>query len=560
MTILMIVDAWFPHTGGGQVHVWELSKALADKGHKVVILTRNNGAWNEVYPGVTVKRLGKSSQFSNLKERLSFLASSFFVTLITDCDVIHLHAFSPGLLAPLLKFFKRKPVVFTVHGEGMKIAGLPLGEKFLEDLVFYKITYDGQISVAKQTLVKKGATKNVWVIPNGVRISDWTGAQRQRNKVKHLIFVGRFFYDKGVDLLIEAFKELKRKDLDLTIVGEGPELSKLKGLAKGQKIRFTGKLGGQKLVNEIRKADLYVMPSRVEGMPIRLLEAWAAKIPIVATKVGDNSQYIVNNKSGFLAEANVQSLANSIEKALKSNRLVNIAESGFNKVQDFTWNNIAEQTLARYKVVKKKDSSDKLVIIAFLFFIAYKFWLVSVAWSGRGLAPQPDDSYIYISLIDLFRNHGFLGKVGGIDNYSLMHVMYIAYTGPLSLFSKLTGISPENTFHLFFYIGEIILAVSLVYLLKNLTNNKKFIAYALIILALYNGNGNYHGFYWVVPSFLSVMLYLVLFGMLFNEKNHWYLKVSLLTLIFVLAHPISVFASLIFSNLVFNLQLNHWGY
>ena len=351
MTILMIVDAWFPHTGGGQVHAWELSKALADKGQKVVILTRNNGQWDDFHSGIEVKRLGRSSRFANLKERLDFLLKAFFIALTTDCDVIHLHAFSPGLLAPPLKLLKRKPVIFTVHGQGMKIAGLPLGEKLLEELVFYKIGYDGLITVAKQTLRKKCAAKKIWVIPNGVNVADWKKAQRQRKKVRHLIFVGRLFYDKGVDLLIEAFKKLKREDLDLTIVGEGPELVKLKRLAKGEKIKFTGKMEGQKLVNEIKKADLYIMPSRVEGMPIRLLEAWAAKIPMVVSNVGDNSEYVIDNKSGFLAEPDAESLTLSIANAVESKKLVNMAELGYKKVQAFTWSNIADQTLQVYNEV-----------------------------------------------------------------------------------------------------------------------------------------------------------------------------------------------------------------
>lgn len=246
---------------------------------------------------------------------------------------------------------KKTPIIFTVHGEGFKIAGLPFKLEFLQNLVFYKIKYDGEISVAQQTLTKKPITKKVWVIPNGVNIEEWKGAQRERKKIKHLVFVGRLVYDKGADLLIEAFKKSNRKDLDLVIIGEGPELQRLKAQAKGLKVRFTGKLEGMKLVKELRKADLYIMPSRVEGMPIRLLEAWASKLPVLATKAGDNEKYIKEGKTGFLSDVNVNGLKMAILKAESSKNLVGISNLVLDEVKNYSWEKVTEKTLRVYDEV-----------------------------------------------------------------------------------------------------------------------------------------------------------------------------------------------------------------
>src|SRR5581483_5642969 len=108
------------------------------------------------------------------------------------------------------------------------------------------------------------------------------------------------------------------KNMDLTIVGEGEELIELKKQAKGKKIKFTGKLTGGKLSQEFKKADLLIMPSRVEGMPLRLLEAWAAKLPVVATKVGDNEVYLKDGQNGFLADVDAKSINQAIVRASRS--------------------------------------------------------------------------------------------------------------------------------------------------------------------------------------------------------------------------------------------------
>ena len=63
--LLIVIDAWFPHYGGGQVHVWELSKELTKLGYEITIFTRNLGDWNEKYSNISVVRAGHFKKFSN---------------------------------------------------------------------------------------------------------------------------------------------------------------------------------------------------------------------------------------------------------------------------------------------------------------------------------------------------------------------------------------------------------------------------------------------------------------------------------------------------------------
>lgn len=347
--ILMLVDAWFPHIGGGQVHVWELSKKLAEKGCQISIFSRDLGKWDKKYSGVEVIRVGNHKKFAHFWGRLEFLFLALIYSLKANYDILHTHAFSPGLVAPFIKFFRNKPVVYTVHGKGYKISGLGFGESILEDIVTYKIPYDLEISVAKNTIIKKASAKKLLIIPNGVDINRFSKARRKRKEINRILYVGRLFFDKGVDILIEAFKILKIPGVSLTIVGEGPEEKTLKKISHGDDIKFNGKLEGSGLINAYKKADMLVMPSRVEGMPVRLLEAWAAGLPVLATKVGDNGRYIKEGINGFLSKPDIESLRNGIRKVLRNKSLDKIIANGEKNVKNYSWDIIAEETLKGYR-------------------------------------------------------------------------------------------------------------------------------------------------------------------------------------------------------------------
>ena len=92
-----------------------------------------------------------------------------------------------------------------------------------------------------------------------------------------------------------------------------------------------------------------IIPSRTEGLPIRLLEAWSAKLPVLATRVGDNDRYVKNNINGYLVNCDSQSIKEGLQKALDDNNLAKISNSGFRDVQEYIWPNIARSTIKEYR-------------------------------------------------------------------------------------------------------------------------------------------------------------------------------------------------------------------
>jgi len=202
----------------------------------------------------------------------------------------------------------------------------------------------------------------------------------------------------------------------------------------------------------------------------------------------------------------------------------------------------------------------KIEKILILLFIIYKLFLVFIMWSGRNVPPEPDDSYSYISEIkkvafskEIFPD--YLGSHRGSSNYT----KYLPFTLGISIVSWLTGLNIDFLYFFNFIFGTIILAFAINFFLKSIISDKILYILSFLMFVLYNGNGAYHGFYWVVPTFYSFLLFLLILGMVFKKQTN-YLILALLTMLFILVHPISIYALSIFIfylffNLIFKKQL-----
>lgn len=190
---------------------------------------------------------------------------------------------------------------------------------------------------------------------------------------------------------------------------------------------------------------------------------------------------------------------------------------------------------------------NRWIIIASIFFIVWKFFLIGVLWHDRLSPPEPDDSYSYIGYINSVK---LCPQI--ICNYP--YISFSSYEGftylPYRLFfgsiSKFFNLSPETVFHFSFYFGIAILLPILIVFVRNFTSNKNLMAFSLFFLTLYNGSGAYHGFFWVVPSFFAFALFLLIFSIINGHSKKWWLYLILIIPIFIYLNPISIYAIVIF--------------
>jgi glycosyltransferase involved in cell wall biosynthesis len=136
--------------------------------------------------------------------------------------------------------------------------------------------------------------------------------------------VAHLYPAKGLEYLIEAANLLEEKSIKFVIMGEGKERESLEKLIKRYNLEKNVFLTGNvpEAYKYLKAFDIFVSPSVKEGSPWVVLEAMAAEIPIIATKVGAVPNIIENNKNGFMVEPrDSRAIADSIEKLLSDEKL-----------------------------------------------------------------------------------------------------------------------------------------------------------------------------------------------------------------------------------------------
>jgi len=143
------------------------------------------------------------------------------------------------------------------------------------------------------------------IVHCGVVPSLYDGVASRAVQGAEIVFVGRLAAIKGVALLIEAVGQLAsdHPDLHLTLVGEGPERTALEAQARDRglsdRVTFTGYLGQAEVAERLATADIFALPSFAEGVPVVLMEAMAARVPVIAPRVAGVPELVEDGVSGF---------------------------------------------------------------------------------------------------------------------------------------------------------------------------------------------------------------------------------------------------------------------
>jgi glycosyltransferase involved in cell wall biosynthesis len=161
---------------------------------------------------------------------------------------------------------------------------------------------------------------------------------RDEERQNYLLFVGHPWYLKGVDLLIPAFLSIAGNfpSLKLRLVGWCPNRDEFERLAAGDpRIEFYGPLPNHVVKQWMAQCIAFILASRTEGTPRVLLEAMAAKAPIIASRVGGIPHLIEDEKCGLLFESgNYLDLSRKIERLLEDENLrASVTQVAFDRLQ-----------------------------------------------------------------------------------------------------------------------------------------------------------------------------------------------------------------------------------
>lgn len=212
-----------------------------------------------------------------------------------------------------------------------------------------------------------GVTKDkIRIITSGIRLDEFKNVDK--NKIIELrdkytspiiISVGVLRINKGFNHLISAFKEVLNKfsSATLLIIGDGPEKSNLKRQSENiSNIHFLGRQEHDKVIEYLCASDIFVLASIStyndrEGTPSSIMEAMAAGLPVVTTKVGGNSFLVKDGINGFLAEEkNYDDLTDKIIKLISDEKLCErMKEKNLEDIKQKDWIVIAKKITEIYQ-------------------------------------------------------------------------------------------------------------------------------------------------------------------------------------------------------------------
>jgi glycogen(starch) synthase len=319
---ILIINSEYPPIGGGAGNASaNLASELVLSGQEVTVLTAhfNDLPYNMVENGVRIRRLmtlrRKQDRSGAVEQSVFLLVGSLgALSLLRRWrpDVIVAFFGVPcGAIAWITKLFAGIPYLVSLRGgdvPGFRPYDFAVYHRLVSPLLHLVWRQAGAVVANSHGLCEMARSfdnrVDTQVIPNGVDIHRFSVPQDRDWRTPRLLFVGRLVYQKGLDILVQALGNLKDLPWTLRLVGDGPHRPVLEDLAHelgiAERIEFTGWLGSDAISDQYQACNMFVFPSRHEGMPNAVLEAMACGLPVIASHIAGNEELVVPGVTGFL--------------------------------------------------------------------------------------------------------------------------------------------------------------------------------------------------------------------------------------------------------------------
>ncbi len=337
--------AYHPFEGGAEVAIREITDRLLDFNF-LIFTYKFNKNWpsKERRNNAEIIRLGRGrigeKYYGRIWNKIFYIFNAWQEAEKTHkearIEMIWAVMASYGAIAALLFKFNHPSIPFLLtiqegDSEGHLIFGRLGLVGFFGRLAMRSANYIQVISSFLRDFVRKrGVSCPIEVVPNGVDL-DIFGAQYTLSEIKAIrsnlgikdeyvvITTSRLVHKNGIDILIEAVAEFKKRrpNIKCLIIGDGPEFDKLKAQSRKLKVDnnvlFLGQVPHKDLPLYLKISDVFVRPSRSEGLGNSFLEAMMAGIPIIGTSVGGIVDFLRDEETGFyVAVDNCIDLSNKI--------------------------------------------------------------------------------------------------------------------------------------------------------------------------------------------------------------------------------------------------------
>lgn len=216
------------------------------------------------------------------------------------------------------------------------------------------VSLGGKLSTILQRL-SHGSGCHVAVLPNAVDVPDAPWPMPSAAQELSLLFVGRFAFNKGLDVLVEAARRLHAagdRRVRFRLAGDGPLRARYQAMGLPPNVELLGRVDDDALLRHYRESHALVLPTRFEGMPTVALEAMAQGRPVIVSDVGATAE-LVDSGNGFLlppGDADAFHAAVQRFAALPPEQLSAMGAAAFHRAREhFAWPGVTRRYLELFR-------------------------------------------------------------------------------------------------------------------------------------------------------------------------------------------------------------------
>jgi glycosyltransferase involved in cell wall biosynthesis len=362
--VVQVTGYYPPHLGGVEYCALNISRELGRRGQRVTVLTSALGG-EATGPAAAGDPVVKRLRALEIAHTPIMAGLAWNLWRESRRAVIHLHVSHvwSDVVTTVVAALGRRPLVSHFHMDtppsGRWGFVFVLYKKLLLGLLLRRAATVIALSGEQAQLLTERyrvEPRRIRVIPNGVSADFFrtTGdaATADATGVLRLLFVGRMATQKDLPLLV-ATAQLLGPKVTVDIVGDGElrrEIAELAQAVPEGRVRMWGALAGDALLARYREADVFVMTSEREGMPLALLEAMASGLPVVASDVQGLREF-VGGVGLLVSDRSPAGFAEQIERLIDDRALrTKLGEASIAAVQSRRWDALAGDVLEAYEL------------------------------------------------------------------------------------------------------------------------------------------------------------------------------------------------------------------
>ncbi len=358
--------------GGAQKYVFDMAQGARRQGYDVTVASAPNPSFRDAleHNGVVFRELKHSRRALHFLTDIKLLLSLVKLLRTEKPDILHLNSSKIGGLGALAgKLCHVRKIIFTAHGWAFnerrpwwQQTAIILASRFaalFQDTIICVSDFDRKAALAR----KVAPESKLVTVHNGIDVKEFMFLSKEEAREKLGIgqdnfvvgTVANLYKNKSLDTLVLSAISASHAvpDIRFVIIGEGVERARLESMIAKYHLSGHVTLAGalENAPHYLKAFDVFCLPSKKEGLPYTLLEAMAARVPVIASAVGGIPEIITHEKNGLLLKpASPGTLWDAIAFLMKNKKKAKeMQTAAFETVKTgFSRKRMIEETLALY--------------------------------------------------------------------------------------------------------------------------------------------------------------------------------------------------------------------